>query len=250
VNKLIVVDGASTDETVRIAKLLGAYVVENTGLLGSVRYFQAEQCTTKWIAIVDSDVYVYPAWWPEVSKYINEEDVGMVLAMGDSPLKRFHIYGDYLAHIARRFGSAAFSNALVRREQILSCRELTDRVHAGEDTIFARHLKKLGLRIITVQKSLAYHDKDIVDEHPRAFLRWGESLRIRGGLYGPRELAKTLKNNLRNWLIFTEETHRLSLPLLFFLVYLWAWCLAGYVRRYEPVESATENDAAGSDNVE
>jgi glycosyltransferase involved in cell wall biosynthesis len=233
VSKLIVVDGGSSDETVRIAKSLGAVVTVDKGLLGSVRYQQAKQCRTEWIAIVDSDVYVYPAWWPEVSRYVTEPDVGMILAIGDAPMNRLRIYADYIAHVAQRFGSAAFSNTLVRRKLILSCRELTNRVHAGEDTIFARYLATIGMRIVTVQRRLVYHDKNIVDEHPRAFLRWGESLRMRGGLYGARELAKTLKNNLRNWWIFTRDTDTLSFRLLAFLVYLWLWSLVGYMRLCE-----------------
>ena len=228
--RLIVADGGSSDGTERIARSLGADVRVCKGLLGSVRYFQAQQCETEWIAIIDSDVYVYPAWWPEVSKYVSDSDVGMILAIGDSPMNRFEVYGDYIQHIARRFGTAAFSNTLVRRKLILSCKELNNRIHAGEDTVFARHLASLGLRIVTVQKKLVYHDKNIVDEHPQAFHRWGESLRLRGGVYGARELVKTLKNNLRNWIIFTEDTHRFDLRLLLFLVYLWIMCFAGYTR--------------------
>ena len=160
---------------------------------------------------------------------MNDDGVGMVLAIGDSPLDRFEIYGDYIQHIANRFGTAAFSNTLVRRKLLLSCSELNNRIHAGEDTVFARHLARLGLRIVTVQKKLVYHDKNIVDEHPQAFLRWGKSLRLRGGISGARELAKTLKNNIRNWLIFTKDTHRLNFRLLLFLLYLWIMCFAGYV---------------------
>ena len=227
--KLIVADGSSSDGTDRIARSLGAEVKECTGLLGSVRYFQAQQCETEWIAIIDSDVYVYPSWWPEVSQYIHDADVGMILAIGDSPMDRFEIYGDYIHHIASRFGTAAFSNTLVRRKLILACNELNNRIHAGEDTVFARYLDRLGLRIVTVQKKLVYHDKNIVNEHPQAFLRWGKSLRLRGGVSGAKELVKTLKNNIRNWVIFTKDTHRLNFHLLLFLLYLWIMCFTGYI---------------------
>ena len=229
VGRLIVVDGKSTDDTVSIAEKLGAEVISDTGLLGSVRYLQARECSTEWIAIIDSDVYVYSSWWPEVSAHTDDLDVGMVLAIGDSPLDRLVIYGDYLEFVFKRFGSAAFSNTLVRRELILSCHELLNRVHAGEDTVFARYLSSRGLKVITVQKRLVYHDKNIVDEHPGAFFRWGQSIRIRGGVVGARELAKTLKNNVRNWWLFTKDTHRLSIRLLLFLVYLWVFTFSGYV---------------------
>lgn len=233
VNRLVVVDGGSTDETVAIARSLGADVIVNKGLLGSVRYSQARECSSEWMAIIDSDVYVYPAWWPEISHYM-EPDVGMILAIGDSPTDRLPIYEDYIKHIALRFGSSAFSNTLVRRSLILSCSELLNNIHAGEDTIFGRYLGRIGMRIITVQKRLVYHDKNTVNEHPGAFLRWGQSLRTRGGRDGARELAKTLKNNLRNWLLFTKDTHKLSISLLVFLLYLWLWTFIGYVGIVKP----------------
>jgi len=229
VSRLVVVDGGSTDDTIEIAKSMSAEIKINKGLLGSVRYYQAQKCSSDWIAIIDSDIYIYPSWWTELSHYMGEPDVGMILAIGDSPKDRLSIYEDYITHIAKRFGSVAFSNTLVRRELILSCNELLENIHAGEDTIFGRYLRRIGMRVITIQKRLVYHDKNIVDEHPGAFLRWGESLRIRGGTDGARELAKTLKNNLRNWLIFTKETRRLSISLLLFLLYLWVWTFSGYV---------------------
>ena len=241
VRQLVVVDGGSSDTTVAITSSLGAEVIVDTGLLGRVRYIQAQACKTQWIAIIDSDVYVYPSWWTELSQYTNEPDVGMILAIGDSPMNRLTIYGEYLAHIAKRFGSAAFSNTLVRRELILSCRELLENIHAGEDTIFARYLTRVGMRALTIHKRLVYHDKNTVDEHPQAFFRWGQSLRIRGRREGTRELAKTLKNNVRNWWIFTRDTRRISISLLFFLLYLWLWTFLGYVSVPKPTSSQSKN---------
>jgi hypothetical protein len=135
--------------------------------------------------------------------------------------------------------SIAFSNTLVRQELILSCSELLNNVHAREDTILGRYLRRIGMRIVTVQKRLVCLDKNIVDEQPGAFLRWGQSLRIRGGKEGAKELAKTLKYNLRNWLLFTKDTHRLSLSLLAFLLYLWLCTFFGYVGIMKPTALKT-----------
>jgi glycosyltransferase involved in cell wall biosynthesis len=226
---LVVVDAGSTDDTIKIAKEQDAKIFIETGLLGKVRYSQAEHCTTEWVAFVDSDVYVYPEWWPTVSKYTNFEDVGMVLGFADAPIRRFPVYDVYLKHMAKKFGAAAFSNSLVRRRLMLSCKELLRNVHAGEDTVLARHIALERKRIITVPIRLCFHDKDPVDDHPKAMYRWGESSRIAGGLQGPKNIAKTLRNSLRNWGIFTKETGCVSITLLIFLIYLWLCMLRGYI---------------------
>jgi glycosyltransferase involved in cell wall biosynthesis len=229
VHQLIVVDGNSTDGSTELAKRRGASVVAEGGLLGRVRYVQALSCQTEWVAYVDSDVYIYESWWPHVSRYLNTPNVGMILGEADAPIAKLPIYEKYLKHITRKFGAAAFSNALIRRELVLSCKELLDDIHAGEDTILARHLRGLGMRIVTLSTPLFYHDKTAVDDHPKAFFRWGQSSRIVGGRAGLKNLAKTLKNNIRNWWIFTTETGQVNMQLLAFLLYLWWQMLLGYL---------------------
>jgi glycosyltransferase involved in cell wall biosynthesis len=228
---IIVIDGQSTDNTLQIARSLGAKIFIDTGLLGKIRYAQAEHCETQWIAYVDSDVYVYPSWWAEVSKFTGVPDVGMISALGHSPIDRLPIYEDYLSYMARKYGNVAFSNTLVRRDLVLSCRELLSNIHAGEDSILARHITNLDMRIITIPEQLVFHDKNTFHEHPGAFLRWGCSARILGGIAGIRNVAKTLRNNLRNWWIFTSETRQLSFSLLLYLIFLWGCTLKGYLIR-------------------
>ena len=233
VHRLVVVDGGSNDGTIEVAKKYDATVVIEPGPLGRVRYVQAQNCLTEWIAYIDSDVYVYKSWWSEVSRYIDDNRVGMVLGFADAPVTTLPIYEVYLKHMARKFGTAAFSNTLVRRRLILSCQDLLANIHAGEDTVLARHLKTLDKFIVTIPIALFYHDKTAVSDHPKAFYRWGQSSRLVGGKQGVKNLAKTLKNNVRNWLIFTFDTKRMSMPLLVFLVYLWGWMLIGYVEGYD-----------------
>jgi glycosyltransferase involved in cell wall biosynthesis len=230
VRRLVIVDADSDDRTLAIAKKYDAIVVIEPGPLGRVRFVQAQNCGTDWIAYIDSDVYVYKSWWKEVSQYMGHEKVGMVLGFADAPVTTFPIYEAYLKHIARKFGTAAFSNTLVRRRLVLSCKDLLANIHAGEDTVLARHLDKLNSIIVTIPIALFYHDKAAVSDHPKAFYRWGQSSRLVGGKQGLKNLAKTLKNNIRNWWIFTFETKRLSLPLLAFLIYLWSWMLIGFVK--------------------
>jgi glycosyltransferase involved in cell wall biosynthesis len=230
VRQLIIVDGGSTDDTLEISRKHDAIVVNEAGLLGLVRYVQAKCCQTEWVAFIDSDVYVYENWWPEVSRYLCNSDVGMILGFSDARVGKLPIYETYLKHMARKFGAAAFSNTLVRRELVLSCSELLNNVHAGEDTILARHIKKHNMRIVAIAIPLCFHDKVAVADHPAAFYRWGQSSGLVGGIQGLTNLIKTLKNNLRNWLIFTWETRRFSLHLLVFLIWLWCWMLLGYLR--------------------
>ena len=243
IRRLIIVDAGSNDGTLAIAKKYDALIIIEPGPLGRVRYVQAQNCETEWIAFVDSDVYLYKSWWPEVEKYVLQDEVGMILAFSDAPVRGFPIYEEYLKHIARKFGAAAFSNTLVRRELVLSCKELLNNIHAGEDTILARHIKKQKMRIVTITIPLCLHDKTAVDDHPKAFYRWGQSSRMVGGREGLKNLIKTLKNNLRNWLLFTWESKRLSIRLLAFLIYLWGWMLVGYMRpHHEFVTNQITND--------
>lgn len=227
VNQLVVVDAGSQDETLEIAKKHNAVIVTEPGLLGRVRYVQAQHCETDWIAYVDSDVYVYASWWLQVSRFMHDKRVGMVLGLGDSREDaRLPIYEVYLKHLARKFGSEAFSNTLVKRKLLLSCRGLLT-VHAGEDSFFARHLNRLQQRIVTLPSRLCYHDTDTFSDHPSAFCRVGQSSRLQG-VHGLWNLVKVFKNNCRNWLIFTCETKQVNVLLFGYLMYLWVWMVVGF----------------------
>jgi hypothetical protein len=179
--------------------------------------------------LVGRDVYVYDSWWSNVSPFIDHENVGMVLGFADAPVNKLPIYDAYLKFRARREGAVAFSNTLVKRALVLECRESLRGVHAGEDDVVARYVRRRGMKIVTIPKSLCYHDKDPFETHARAYYRSGESARIRYGIRGIRLVPDALRGILVGWWHFSCETGIFSLRLLIFLGRLWLNYVRGYI---------------------
>jgi glycosyltransferase involved in cell wall biosynthesis len=101
-NQIIVVDGGSKDQTVEIAEKFGAKVHLEPGSLPRVRYVQATLCSSDWIAVVDSDVFVNTNWWHEVSKYLNKPEIAAVSgwlegSMATDILPSYEQYTKFLA---------------------------------------------------------------------------------------------------------------------------------------------------------
>lgn len=241
VGRLIVIDGGSVDSTLQIAERHAARIFhEPSRLLGRVRLRQAELSDTEWMGVIDSDVYVYPGWFAGLSSYVNEH-IGMISAFADSPKPSFRVYHDYLLWNSLLEGNVTFSNTLVRRDLILSCREELMRTHAGEDEVVARKARGRGLLVVTVREYLAFHDRDAVSTNPLAYVRNGQSIRVKFGLV--MSLKFTLSAyvaHLRKWLRFTLGAKRFSLSLLLYLFALVTFQLHAVLGpRPRPVISAS-----------
>lgn len=228
-SRLIIVDGGSRDGTIELATKYGAHVVYERGLLGRVRYVQAQQCETEWIAYFDSDVYVYKAWWPEVSHYIEMSNVGMVLGFADAEIRKLPEYDAFLKYRARKFGAEAFSNTLVRRSLVLQCESELMGVHAGEDSIVARRIEQRGYRVVTIPKRLCFHDRSIIATHPHAYFRSGQSIRLSNGVGGIFRMAISMRTAVRDWWAFSGYTRSFNFVLLAYLAKLYVWMIIGFL---------------------
>lgn len=229
VNKLIVVDGGSRDGTAEIARSLGAEVITETGLLGKVRYVQAEACTTDWMIIVDSDVYVYPNWWERMKGYMTG-DVAIASAWGDVKVPRnLAFYYDFMVHNVHRYGATQFSNALVNRKTLLSCVALLNNVHAGEDGVFATYASEIGQRRVTVTDRLMYHDTPFAQAMVKTHIRSGQSMRMLGQWKGLKRVMKVLRSNLMNYIHYARSRRSPCVRLFIYIIYLWILLAVGFV---------------------
>lgn len=184
-NEIILVDDSS-DLTPQIGTMLGARVYNIEGLIGHKRIMQAKLSKTEWIACIDSDVFVYPNWWEEMSKHIGIRNIASVHGYLESDFKNlfpeYELYTKFCSalrsKIVHRIGS--FSNLIIRREALLMCEDSLRGVHAGEDTIIGKVLKKKGYDYAVVRAPVGFHwHKDPIQHHVMAYYRAGESMRMR-----------------------------------------------------------------------
>ncbi len=70
VHKFIVVDGYSTDDTVKIAKRYTPHIIQDSRGRGKAREIGIKRVETEWFAFVDSDVILCPSWFREIKKSI------------------------------------------------------------------------------------------------------------------------------------------------------------------------------------
>lgn len=152
VNRLIIVDGGSSDRTLRIAKGYGAKIVHEKGKLGRARYRGTLEVETDWFCFIDSDILVYSHWYKKLSKLTKYPRVVWVngLPLDQSKLLESYARSKFLRHKrSSKFASVALSNSLLKRDVALECTEwLREDIHAGEDKVLYDLVKSKGYRRI------------------------------------------------------------------------------------------------------
>lgn len=95
-DEVVVVDGRSTDDTVRVSKKLGAkvFVVENQPLMKINMNLAFEKCTSDWILSIDADEKVTPELKSEIKRVI---DSGSKTVAYYVP-RRNIVFGKWIAH--------------------------------------------------------------------------------------------------------------------------------------------------------
>ena len=184
VGELIVVDGGSSDDTLRIARKYGAKIVREEGKLGRARYRGALEVETDWFCFIDSDILLFPFWYKRLVKWTRHPRVAWI---GGLPLEQSKILESYARskhprHNHPRFQRpVALSNSLLKREIVLGCTEwLRGDIHGGEDSILYDFVESRQYRIV---KDLSFfaclHLPDCFLHDIYALYRGGYSSRLR-----------------------------------------------------------------------
>ena len=184
INKIIVVDNISSDDTIdRLRRLKHKYRLEiarEEGLLGKVRLRQAQLASTEWIVYIDSDVYIHKNWWRTISPYLTN-DSGWVLGMPRT--KYSEPYKSFFEWSMMRFGGIAFSNTAVRRKLVLEVASSLRKLHGNEDAPIFEHIKSQGYKAHFVKSFVGEHEGDKDNLINSKAVRAGQSVRIRKGFF-------------------------------------------------------------------
>jgi glycosyltransferase involved in cell wall biosynthesis len=182
VNKLIIVDGGSSDATLKIAKKYGAKIVQEKGRLGRARYRGALEVETEWFCFIDSDILVYPDWYEKLKRWTYHPKVVWIngLPIEQSNMLKSYARAKFLRH-RREMKSVqvALSNSLLKRDVVLECTHwLREDIHAGEDLVLYNFVMSKGYQRVGPNLVVCLHLPDCFLHDIYACYRGGYSMRL------------------------------------------------------------------------
>jgi glycosyltransferase involved in cell wall biosynthesis len=162
VRKVIIVDGGSVDDTIKIAsqyREVEIHVKPELNL-GQATKFGFSIAKTEWVAVIDSDVVLKKGWFSEMSRYMDLSDAVEGCRIDYYRLKVIRNFTKV------RYG--VFGQTLIRRKYLQD--EDLDTPY-GEDAAIKYHFDENGLRWKKVENYLAEHypkfDTDIYNVYRR-----------------------------------------------------------------------------------
>jgi len=224
VNRLIVVDGGSTDGTREyLAKREDVLLIDDSrGYRATARQKGIENVQTEFFAFVDSDMILQRDWYLEALNLMMPK-VGAISTypryFGTAERAQRALEKMYGRPTRRRFDTAA---ALLRTSAVRGIKiPNEDEQVPSEDEFIGRAVQKRGYEVLCVGRPVAYHQESphlIANPDLRAdLMRKGRLLRVRGW--------RSTRYMVRQFLVSVPET-------LFILVYTGSFTTAWQRFRY------------------
>jgi len=120
VNRIIIADGYSTDNTIDIAKKYGCEIFQTKKSLGEVREMLIKRVKTRWFFFIDADIVINKRWFYALVKERNE-NVGAIHGFG-LPKGPISFFRKLLLFLKVKMGlkqRGFTSNTLIRKEAVV-----------------------------------------------------------------------------------------------------------------------------------
>ncbi|WP_373838606.1 glycosyltransferase family 2 protein [Methanospirillum sp.] len=165
--EIIIVDGYSTDQTVKIAKKYTNLIFYDSGFLGSARQTGVEKATGEILALFDSDIIIpHKNWLRNAVPYFNiEQKISTIWPVNIAPpnsnlvtqlyFNYWKLIMDY--RLEKGHGYFGGGNSLITKKSIEAIGGINRSLHWGEDYDWAKKLKDIGYKVVYLQDPL-YHD--------------------------------------------------------------------------------------------
>jgi glycosyltransferase involved in cell wall biosynthesis len=166
VNRLIIVDGYSTDKTLDVVEEFqrkhgNVLLLQDRGNRATARQKGISRVETEWFMFVDSDVVLSRGWFRKAKKHI-AADVGAVWGVNIDVIpnmKDKHIL-KLQSLIARQFFCVrgGMHDTLIRREAVEGI-HIPEQLHAYEDAYIVNWIKEKGYKIVVGDDIYCLHFK-------------------------------------------------------------------------------------------
>lgn len=155
VERLIVVDGFSTDNTLKILgefnkKYGNVRIIAEKGSRAVAREKGIEEVKTEWFMFADSDIILCKNWFEKARRHIDDK-VGAVWGLNVDviPNVRNKLFLKTLAIVARECFNlrGGMHDTLIRRELVEDIR-IPERLHSYEDAYIINWIRKKGYKVV------------------------------------------------------------------------------------------------------
>jgi glycosyltransferase involved in cell wall biosynthesis len=162
IRNLIVVDGFSTDATVRIVKEFqekygNVKFVQEKGTRGKARQTAIKLVKTEWFMFVDSDVVLSNNWFAKAEKFV-KDDVGAIWGIEIwSVLKGAKILKLFERMTLKIFEQRGGTHDILIRRITVDDIQIPAHLHTYEDGFIKSWIEKKGFKVLGVYEPYCFH---------------------------------------------------------------------------------------------
>lgn len=188
VNKLIIVDGYSDDNTLKILqefnkKYKNIKVVFDDGNRATARQKGIREVETEWFAFVDSDVILCKEWFKRAEKNI-KPDVGAIWGLERYKIKNLNLplFYKLLSKASKEcFKIRGGMHDTLIRTAVVRDIKIPTNLHHYEDAYIINHVKNKGYEVLMPDELYCLHYRPETDWDIRSSIRLAAN-EIRNGL--------------------------------------------------------------------